>query len=191
MKASLEYLFKNRLLNFNEILLKNYIELRLDEIELVLLMHLYEMETSENNFLSISELANKTTMELDIVADKVDLLVTKGFVSLEIVENDGIADELFSIFPTLLKMNTPVHTPKKVDTKELMDIIETELKRPLSSKEIQIVKEWKYTVEQVRTAVLDALKQKKMGVEYVNKILENNEKEVAKDMSYFNQFLNE
>jgi len=191
MKASLEYLFKNRLLNFNEILLKNYIELRLDEIELVLLMHLYEMETSENNFLSISELANKTTMELDVVADKVDLLVTKGYISLEIVENDGIADELFSIFPTLLKMDTPVHTPKKVDTKELMDIIETELKRPLSSKEIQIVKEWKYTVEQVRTAVLDALKQKKMGVEYVNKILENNEKEVAKDMSYFNQFLNE
>jgi DNA replication protein DnaD len=171
--------------------LNNYIQLRLDEVDLVLLMHLYNIETSGNSFLSISELANRTTLELDVVADKVDLLVTKGFIALEIIENEGIAEESFSIFATLLKMMDHKQPKQEVNTKGLVDILETELNRPLSSKELQIIQSWNYTVDQVKTAVLDALKQKKMGVEYVNKILENNSKEVAKDMSYFNQFLND
>lgn len=190
MKASVDYLFQNRLIHFESLLLQKYLELRLDEVDLVLLLHLYEMEMNNEYFLSISDLTNKTTLQIDEVADKIDLLVTKGYISLEIVEHDGIADERFSIKPTLLLLIK--QEPKIVkNTKALMDIMETELSRPLSSKELQIVDSWEYSVEQVKTAVLDALKQKKMGVEYVNKILQNNKKEVVKDLSYFDQFMND
>jgi DnaD/phage-associated family protein len=77
-----------------------------------------------------------------------------------------------------------------VHKQETMRLLESELKRPLSSKEIQIIDGWTYDFLTIKAAVLAAIKQQKVGVEYVNKILENQAKE-SKDMSYFKQFLNE
>ena len=50
-----------------------------------------------------------------------------------------------------------------IDVKPLVDIIETELKRPLSSKELQIIQDWNYTVEQVKKAVLDGYKKREIA----------------------------
>ncbi len=189
MKKIAYKLYIGNYIKFEELLINNYLALRLNEEELVYILHLYRMEISGDIFLSLSELSQKATKERDEIADVVDLLVTKGFISLEIREIGGRSEECFSVFPTLEKiMFEHAEAPEK-NTKSLLTIMENELNRPLSSKEIQIIESWTYTEEEVKQAILDALKQKKMGVEYIDKILENNSKEVKKDMTYFNQFL--
>lgn len=189
MNKNIAKLYKGNYIRFDKLLLDNYLQLRLTEEELVILLHLYKMEINGDVFLSLSELAQKMTKEIDELADTVDLLVTKGFISLEIKDINGISEECFSVFNAIEKIIfSHGETPVK-NTKALIQIMETEMKRPLSSKEVQIIETWEYSQEDLKQAILDALKQKKMGVEYIDKILENNKKEVRKDMSYFNQFL--
>lgn len=191
MKRNVEYLFKNQLVNFEKVLIQRYLELRIDETDVLLLLHLYEMETSNIQVLSVSDLTNKTTLNIDDVANRVDLLVTKGFISLDIMEEEGLFEERFSVLPTLFMLIEQEPEISKPETKKFVEMMENELNRPLSSKELQIIESWTYSVDEVKSAILDALKVKKMGVEYISKILENNKNEVKKDMTYFDQFLNE
>lgn len=191
MKPTIEAFYKQGFIKFNDLLLKNYLTLRLDESDVVLLMLLHEVELNGSNFLSVSDISNLTTMEVDIVADKIDLLVTKGFISLDIVDKDGFAEEKFSVASTLDKLLVEEKEVSEPDRKVYVEFLENELNRPLSSKELQIINTWNYTIDELKAALLAAIKQKKMGVEYVNKILLNNKSEVKKDMTYFNQFLND
>jgi len=156
-------------------------------------MLLHENELNGNNFLSVGNISAMTTLDIDKVADRIDMLVTKGFISLDIIEIEGISEERFSLVSTLNMLISDESEEVKIvtDTKKYAEMLETELKRPLSSKELQIIMEWNYTVEEVKSGLLAAIKQKKMGVEYVDKILHNNKNEVKKDVSYFNQFLND
>ena len=68
-------------------------------------------------------------------------------------------------------------------------MIEDEFKRVLSSKELEIIKSWDYNYEEVKTALLETLKQKKLRVEYLNKILENNNVKIEKNTSYYDSFM--
>jgi len=190
MKPTIESIYKKGLIKFNELLLNNYLELRIDETDVILLMLLHENELNGTNFLSISNIASMTTLDIDKVADKIDMLVTKGFISLEILKTEGISEERFSLVSTL-NMLISDEVEVVTDKKKYAEMLENELRRPLSSKELQIIAEWSYTAEEVKTGLLAAIKQKKMGVEYVDKILQNNKNEVKKDVSYFNQFLND
>ncbi len=193
MKPTIESIYKKGLIKFNELLLNNYLELRIDETDVILLMLLHENELNGNNFLSVGNISAMTTLDIDKVADRIDMLVTKGFISLDIIEIEGISEERFSLVSTLNMLISDESEEVKIvtDTKKYAEMLETELKRPLSSKELQIIMEWNYTVEEVKSGLLAAIKQKKMGVEYVDKILHNNKNEVKKDVSYFNQFLND
>lgn len=198
MKNSLDYLVGNDYLRIEKLLLHNYIKLRIDEADVILLLHLFEFQKSGSDFLSIADLARKTTIGTQEVANKVDLLVTKGFISLEFFINDSSEEEeRFSVLPTVSKILDLFNEEKINDNKsknesnisKVVVMLEDEFKRPLSSKELQIIRSWSYTFEAIKGALLQALKQKKLGIEYIDKILDNKQKEIERDMTFFNDFM--
>lgn len=186
----LEQLYKNRNIRFRHLLFSSYLKLRLSESECVLLYLLYEQETAGNNELSLSDLANRTTFGVDELAEKVDVFVKKNYISLDYVETAGKVTETYSVLPTLVKI-LDFSFDVTVDKAEVVKMLEQEIKKPLSSKEVMIVESWNYTFEEIKEALLIALKQQKVTVPYINKVLENKAEEVVKDMSYFDKFLDE
>ncbi|QVK21747.1 hypothetical protein KHQ82_05350 [Mycoplasmatota bacterium] len=75
------------------------------------------------------------------------------------------------------------------DNGDIVELIEIEYKRKLNSKERFIIDRWKYSYDDVKWAVLETLKRKIHKVEYLYKILENNEKQIKKNHEYYNQFM--
>lgn len=189
---NVKYLFKNRLIRFEQMLLHSFLKVRLSETEYTFLVQLYNYETQVSEQLSLSEIANRTTVNVEELGEAIDLLVKKGFIELSISEETGVMEEHFSVYPTLLRVleeeNKPIIV---VEHDKMAELLERELERPLSAKELQIIKTWNYTLDQVKEALLQALKQQVLSIPYIDKILENTEKEVVKDLSYFDQFLNE
>ncbi|XMB66121.1 DnaD domain protein [Mycoplasmatota bacterium zrk1] len=184
-------------LDIDKLLLNSYLRLRIDETDVVILLLLFEVNNHGSNFLSISELARKTTISIDDLANKVDILVTRGFVNLDIYINKAGEEETkFSVVPTVKKIfdlfkEDEIKEMKKgnTDIPRIVSMIEDEFKRVLSSKELYIIKSWEYSYEEVKEALLETLKQKKLRIEYLNKILENNNKNLERNIEYFNEFM--
>jgi len=67
--------------------------------------------------------------------------------------------------------------------KELVDLFETEFKKPLSVLDIQTITKWlnddKYSFDEIKDALFAAVKQRKLNIKYVDGILLNTEKEEA------------
>ncbi|XMB85601.1 DnaD domain protein [Mycoplasmatota bacterium WC44] len=198
MKSSLAYLVDNNYVNIEKLLIDSFLRLRIDETDLIILLLLFDFKQSGNDFLSISELSRKTTLNPQEVANKVDLLVTKGFISLEFFINDSNEEEeRFSLLPTVNKILDLLNEDENKESKnqneenlsKVVIMLEDDFRRPLSSKELQIVRSWNYSFDFIKEALLQALKQKKLGIEYIDKILENRKLSIERDTSFFNDFM--
>jgi DNA replication protein len=186
----LEFLYDHGHIDMPMMIQTFYLRMGLNESQAILLQLLYAQERANEPFLSIATLTSKTSMDNNQVAELVNQLLELECLSINTYDSDGQSEEVYSVFPTLLQMLKIARDSNSVHKQETMRLLESELKRPLSSKEIQIIDAWTYDFLTIKAAVLAAIKQQKVGVEYVNKILENQAKE-SKDMSYFKQFLNE
>ena len=186
----LELLYDHGYIDMPMMIQTFYLRIGLNESQAILLQLLYAQERANDPFLSIASLTSKTSMDNNQVAELVNQLLELECLSINTYDTEGQSEEVYSVFPTLIRIMNIAQDQGGAQKQETMRLLEAELKRPLSSKEIQIIAGWNYDFLTIKAAVLAAIKQQKVGVEYVNKILENQAKE-PKDMSYFQQFLNE
>lgn len=186
--SELEFLFHHGFIDVASLIQRYYLRLGLNETQAMVLQLLYQQEIKGQPTLEISVLANKTSLEAEKLSSTINQLIEQEYLALSTIDEEGQLQEVYSVFPVvthILKMTHDVSDAQKQDT---MRLIEAELKRPLSSKEIQIIDGWTYDFLTIKSAVLASIKQQKIGVEYINKILEN-QAQAPKDMSYFEQFL--
>jgi DNA replication protein len=186
----LEFLYDRGYMDVPKMIQTFYLRIGLNEAQAMVLMRLYEQELAKEPFLAIQPLAANTSMDANQVAELVHQLVEQEFISMTAYEDDGQIEEVFTVYPTVVKIFNVAKDSTSKLKQESMKLLESELKRPLSSKEMQIIDGWNYDFYMIKAAVLAAIKQQKVGVEYVNKILENQAKE-PKDMSYFQQLIDE
>jgi|GEM_PF-5284191 len=160
-------------IDFSRIMIENYLRLRIDEIDLIILMLLYEFEVSGNNIMSIQDLSRRMSVNSDDIANKVDLLVSRNFIKL------SSEDELrYSLSPTFEQIHNlfredNLKRENQNDVPRIITLIEDEFKRILSTKELDLIRQWNYSFEQVKDALLETIKQDKLRIEYLNKVLEN------------------
>ncbi len=186
--SELEFLFNHGFIDVASLIQRYYLRMGLNETQAMVLQLLYKQEIKGEPTLEVSALANQTSLEAEKLSSTINQLIEQNYLALSTIDEAGQLQEVYSVFPVVthvLKMTHEVSDAQKQDT---MRLIEAELKRPLSSKELQIIDGWNYDFLTIKSAVLAAIKQQKIGVEYINKILEN-QAQAPKDMSYFEQFL--
>lgn len=181
---NLAKLIKSKVISFTDSILENYHALGLDETEAIILINLYRQQEEGNEFLRISDLIAKMSIDERHASEKVLRLVQFGYISLEITE-DGCEkfslDQTFEKLGDLLekgKTNSPYDHQKLLQ--QVVMYTESLYAKALNAAELEIINHWiedGYTYDEMKAAILESLKAKKMHLRYADAILVNQRKQ--------------
>lgn len=176
---SVARLIKAKTISFTEEILKNYKKINLNEIETVLLIKLYQKLDNHDNILSIEELVYNMTLKEEEISNLVITLVQKGFIEINL--DNGI--ESFSIDGTIELLAKAIDEDEPSTFKDRQDLlsqivlyIETTYAKPLAPADLMIINNWidlSYSFDEIKKAILDSLKAKKLHLKYADAILAN------------------
>jgi DNA replication protein len=176
-------LISEDMVSFVDVLIENYAQLKLDETNVIILIHLFKQKKSGGNFLSPKTLAKKMNITADQCSNRIVDLVENGFIEFEFSSKSG--KETFNLNPTLNKLERLFDQEEKLEKKQevnqevktIIQFVEQEYHRPLTSYELDIINVWvleeKHTQEDIKRALLESLKAKKTSLRYVDMILIN------------------
>ena len=178
-------LIKSKTISFNEMLIKYYPRLNLNETEAMILMVLYVQQDETGEVLSTENLIGKVSLNEEELSLVILSLINKGLLELLIDENNK---EKFSIDTVIEKLGDLItdndSTNSTYDRQEIMselvEYIEKSYQKILSSSDLMIINNWldlRYKVEDIKQAILDSLKAKKMHLKYADAILVNRKKD--------------
>ena len=88
-------LLKSRTIDFNKLLLDQYIKLGLDEIDYVILSKLYFDLQTGNEYLDAEKLCSTMSISKEACSERIVSLVNRGFISLEL--SSISAKEVYSL----------------------------------------------------------------------------------------------
>ncbi|PAT01153.1 hypothetical protein CI105_07875 [Candidatus Izimaplasma bacterium ZiA1] len=185
-KEDIKLLMKKNIIDFNELVLNNYYKMDLDEIDAVIIIKLHSLLKRGITFINPEKLSKILSLTKTKTANKLDNLTAKGYVKFELIKlKNGKESESFNLDFFIEKIlmiefelkQKEQSSTKKVMESDLVDMLETELKKPLSVLDIQIITKWlsedNYTKEQIEEALLVAMKNNKVSMKYIDNLLLN------------------
>lgn len=170
-------LIKSKTISFNEVLIKNYVKLNLNETEAIILMVLYNLQDEGSSYLSIKQLVNKVTLSEETLSDYVMLLVQKGMIEI-LIDEDG--EETFNLDQIIDKLGTLLNNQKTdeydrtIVTNEIISFAEKMFVKPLSPSDLMVINDWvsgEYEIEDIKRAILETTKINKQSLRYADAIL--------------------
>lgn len=177
-------LIKAKTISFNEMLIRYYHTLGLNETEAMILMILYVGQDDLSDVLSVEELKNKVSLDENTLSQVLLELVQKGFIEL-LIDDEG--HETFNLEATIEKLGEVINrgehseeNEKEAQIREIVSYIENCYQKILGPSDLLVINNWlslNYTIEEMKQAVLDSLKAKKMHIKYADAILANRKKE--------------
>lgn len=177
-------LIKAKTISFNEMLIRYYHTLGLNETEAMILMVLYVGQDDLSDVLSVEELKNKVSLDENTLSQVLLELVQKGFIEL-LIDDEG--HETFNLEATIEKLGEVINrgehseeNEKEAQIREIVSYIENCYQKILGPSDLLVINNWlslNYTIEEMKQAVLDSLKAKKMHIKYADAILANRKKE--------------
>jgi DNA replication protein dnaD len=181
-------LIKAKTISFTEEMIKNYSKLKLTEIETMLLIHLYHQLDTNNNLLSVKNLTLKMSLNEEQLSNCVIELIQKGYI--ELVLNEG--EEVFKLDGTYEALARVLDEQEEEDMfKNRQDLlsqivlyIETTYAKLCTPADLMIINNWLdlgYNFQEIKRAVLDSLKAKKLHLKYADAILANHKKQVERE----------
>ncbi len=171
-------LIEANVISLSEVLIQNYKQLGLDEINMTILLLLNLQRVNQNDFLSISMLAEKMTLDETEISKRILNLLQMGYLELNIDETG----EKFSLDPLYDKVTEIIFEEQKdnvsdsVTVSEIVEYCEKTYQRILSRDDLEIVNMWsaeKYSLEEIKSAVLESLKAQKTTLRYADAIIVN------------------
>lgn len=183
-------LIHSNVISLNEALIQNYKNLGLDEVNMTLLLLLNFQKTHQSDFLSTSNLAEKMTISENDISERILSLLQNGYIELKIDEAgekfflDPLIDKVANV---LANVDKPIIQDSSILVSEIIEYCEKTYQRLLSVEDLKIVNMWveeKYSLEEIKDAVLESLKAKKTQLRYADAIMVNRrnnaKREVAK-----------
>ena len=171
---SIGKLIKAKTISFNEMLIRHYKKLRLNEQEAMILMHLYIQQDEGDSLLSISTLKEKVTVSEEVLSNIILKLIQEDYIELSISNDcketfnlDKVIDMLGE-YLTDNDSNKP-ETDRTITLQTIVSYAENCYQKVLSSSDLMI-----------EQAILDSLKAKKLHLKYADAILVNRKKERTK-----------
>lgn len=176
-------LIKAKTISFTEEILSHYKELGLNEQETLVLIFLYRKLDSKDNVLTTKDLVNKMTLTEDAISNLIIELVQKGYIDINL-ENGIESFALDGVYEALSKVLDEVEKENSISSRQdllsqIVLYIETTYAKTLSPADLMIINNWidlGYTYNEIKVAVLDSLKAKKMHLKYADAILANRKK---------------
>jgi len=175
------------IIDFNKMILKNYKLLGINETEAFVIIELHNQKKKGGTFLNPAKIVKNLSMSADDLLPILDGLIKKGLIYIDIVVNEsGKESEVFQMTKVVTMIinhyqkaieEAIVNKPKNYATQEeeLVDLLETEFQKQLTPLEIEIIRKWvsedKFSVLDIKKAVLDAIKANKYTLSYVDGIL--------------------
>lgn len=185
---SIGKLIKAKTISFNEMLIRHYTKLKLDEKEAMILMLLYVQQDEGNSLLVTESLKSKVAMSEDELSSIIVQLVQKGCIEL-LINNEGKEtfnlDKVIDSLGEYLADNDEHQevTDRTLQLQEIVSYAENCYQKVLTSNDLIIINHWldlNYRLEDIEQAILDSLKAKKLHLKYADAILVNRKKERTK-----------
>lgn len=174
----------NNTIDFTELILNNYYKLGIDETDAVMVIKLQYLLNNNITFISSSQLSKMLSISTQTTSKRLKALIEKGYIQMEVVEKkNGKQSESFNldflIESILLSGSIESNGRKVKDNKtlesKLVTLFEEEFKKPLSVLDIQTITKWlnedKYVFEDIKDALFDAVRSRKLTIKYVDGIL--------------------
>ncbi|MFB5661710.1 DnaD domain-containing protein [Alteribacillus sp. HJP-4] len=165
-----------------KLLLDNYVKIGLDEIELMMLMHIQRFIDEQHPFPTPSELSQQMSLTEKQCAGKLRSLIKNGFLQMqEAQDEDHLFYETYSLLPLYERLTEELFSEKLTqqpsgnDEGQLFEIFEEEFSRPLSPMECETIKVWidqdKYKTELIRQALRECVLSGKLNLRYMDRVL--------------------
>lgn len=191
--TSVARLIKAKTISFTEEIITHYKELNLTETESIVLIFLFRKLDDQDNILSTSALTKKMTLSEDELSNLVVGLVQKGFI--EISMEEGVESfELDGVYEALAAVLNQENTTAFIDRQDMLSqivlYVETTYAKPCAPADLMIINSWLdlgYSYNEIKTAVLDSLKAKKLHLKYADAILANRKTQSKRTMVEYDE----
>jgi DNA replication protein len=193
---NMKSMIKKNIIDFTELVLNNYHKIGLDEIDAIIIIKLHYLLNKQITFIHPRKLSNMLTISPTTTAKRLNNLIERKYVTVSLVKNgNGKETESFNL-DNVIELIVKADFDEKIQedslvtsniVTRLVQLFETEFRKPLSVLDIQTITKWlnddQYTFDEIKNALFEASKMRKLTIKYVDKILlsnENNEEEVDK-----------
>ena len=181
--TSVARLIKAKTISFTEEIITHYKEL----------IFLFRKLDDQDNILSTSALTKKMTLSEDELSNLVVGLVQKGFI--EISMEEGVESfELDGVYEALAAVLNQENTTAFIDRQDMLSqivlYVETTYAKPCAPADLMIINSWLdlgYSYNEIKTAVLDSLKAKKLHLKYADAILANRKTQSKRTMVEYDE----
>ncbi len=194
---NIKQLIKQNIVDFSELVLNNYHKIGLDETDAVIIIKLNYLLNRNITFIHPKKLADMLSISAGTTTKRINNLIDAGYINIELKPNgNGKETEVFNL-DTVIERIIKADFEDKMSTKEdedtvekrLVQLFETEFRRPLSVLDIQTITKWlndNYTYDQIKNALYEAAKARKLSIKYVDAILLRQDEEPS-DKKKYNQ----
>ena len=156
-------------------LLKNYKSLNLEIQEFIFLMYLYSL--GNKIVFNPSKYGDDLNIDLNEVMNNISVLSEKGFIKVEVIDNDkGLKEEVVILDDFFQKISLlaieEVNNSK--EESNIFELIEKEFGRTLGPIEYEIISAWldnNYSEELIKEALKEATFNGVSNLKYIDKIL--------------------
>lgn len=188
---NMKSLIKKNIIDFTELVLNNYYKIGLDEVDAIIVIKLKYLLDRQITFIHPRKLSEQLNISPQTTSKRLDNLVEKGFVKMELIKNgNGKETESFNLDYVIEKIikadfeekiNESSDQNKNIESR-LVSLFETEFRKPLSVLDIQTITKWlsedNYSYDEIKNALFEASKARKLTTRYVDKILLSKDEEI-------------
>ncbi|NHM29157.1 DnaD domain-containing protein [Neobacillus terrae] len=184
MKTSLFSWIEEGNITIPSVLLSQYKNMKLNEIELVLLLNMIAFIEKGNEFPTPEELSSRMTITETDCTDMLRRLIQKGYIIIrDEFTPEGIRYEKYSLKPLwerladhfLANQKSEQATDKRTDEMDLYTCFEKEFGRPLSPFECESLAMWMdddlHEPVIIKAALREAVMSGKLNFRYIDRIL--------------------
>jgi DNA replication protein len=184
MKLSLLSWIEEGNITIPAILFKEYRNIKLNEYELMLLLHIHTFIESGNEFPTPEELSSRMTVSTSDCTEMLRKLIQHGFIEIkDEYTTEGIRFEKYSLKPLreklidqfLLSKKSKQELNRQSDETDLYTCYEKEFGRPLSPFECETLGMWMdddhHDPSIIKAALREAVMSGKLNFRYIDRIL--------------------
>lgn len=177
-------LMKKNIVDFNELVLNNYYKMGLDETEAIILIKLHSLLKRGITFINPDRLSKILSISKTKTSNRLESLIENGYIHIDLIKlPNGKESEMFNLdffIEKVILNELDIVNGKKLENNKasegvLADMLEQEMKKPLSVLDIQIITKWlnedSYTFDQIEDALFKAVKSNKVTMKYIDNIL--------------------
>jgi DNA replication protein len=193
---------KKNIIDFTELVINRYNYLELDELDAMILIKLNYLLKKDIRIIDPKKLSYSLSVTPNTVSKRLNQLIEKDFITLTVSKGkDGLMSEEFHLDKLIDKIivteEIKSSNKKNKTPLNLIQMIEIELKRPLSVLEIQTLTKWieedGYTDFEIKEALYHAVKNNKLSIKYIDTLLLHKDDEVEEEpkLDYNPDFIND